>query len=73
MTYQSFNYKFTVIFYSNVMENAINNSHGNQGKHTSDNHTFTNVYGTPKFGKLCHKNSSNSFVHVQYTPSKSVD
>lgn len=31
------------------MENAINNSHGNQREHTSDNHTFTNVYSIPKF------------------------
>lgn len=59
MIYESFNYKFTVIFYSNdrnhAMENAINNSQGNQKEHTSDNHQFTNVYSIPKFGKLCHK------------------
>lgn len=61
MTYESFNYKFTIIFYSNITENAISNGNGNQKEYTNDNHTFTNVHSIPKCGTLCHKNCSNSF------------
>lgn len=62
MIYESFNYKFIIIFYLNIMENVISNGNGNQKEYINDNYIFINVYSILKCGILCYKNCSNFFL-----------